>query len=180
MFEDTLKVVATLADRQPIEILPAELDDLFARLAASRDINAAGAIEDEIWEIWTSFPDPAAARSMNEAIAAIAGKQHAGGLALLDDLVRAQPLWPEAWNKRATLLFLMGRDNASVRDIRRTLELEPRHFGAIAGFAHICARAGDLAAASVACEAALRIHPHLAAVRLLLERLAPLVSSTRH
>jgi hypothetical protein len=180
MFEDTLRVVATLADREPIEILPVELDDLFLRLAAARDINAAGAIEDQIWEIWTSFPDPAAERMMNKAIAAIAGKQHGEGLALLDDLVRAQPLWPEAWNKRATLLFLMDRDNASVRDIRRTLELEPRHFGALAGFAHICLRAGNHAAAAVACEAALRIHPHLTAVRVLLDRLLPLVPSTRH
>jgi hypothetical protein len=180
MFEDTLRVVATLTDRAPIEILPAELDDLFARLAATRDINAAGAIEDEIWGIWTSFPDPAAERAMSEAIAAIAGRNHPAALVLLDNLVRAQPLWPEAWNKRATLLFLMGRDGASVRDIRRTLLLEPRHFGALAGFAHICVRAGDHAAAAVACEAALRIHPYLPAVRVLLDRLGPFLSSTRH
>jgi hypothetical protein len=180
MLAKTLQVIASLDERRPIELLPPALDRLFARLAAAADANEAGLIEDEIWEAWTSHPDPLAERGMNRAIAAIAGKQWHEAGAMLDELVHLWPLWPEAWNKRATLAFLTGRDGDSARDIARTLELEPRHFGAIAGFVQICLRSGQPAAALVASEAALAIHPHLQAMRAVRDRLAGSASSTRH
>ena len=90
---------------------------------------------------------------MNDAIAAMAQKQYAAAEQRLDRLIAAQPDWAEAWNKRATLYFLQGRDCESLSDVRRTLELEPRHFGAMAGFAHICVRNGDYRAAIIAMEA---------------------------
>ncbi|NJO55540.1 MAG: tetratricopeptide repeat protein [Rhodospirillales bacterium] len=117
---------------------------------------------------------------MNAAIAAVAGKDYETAKRLLDDVVRAYPLWPEAWNKRATLFFLMERDEESARDIRRTLQLEPRHFGALAGFVQICLRHGEATAAAIACDAALRIYPTSPAMRMVAERLAPLLSVTRH
>jgi hypothetical protein len=180
MLSETLQVIASLDARRPIELLPPELDRLFVKLADAADPNTAGLIEDEIWETWTRHPDPAAERAMNRAIAAIAGRHWDDAQGLLDDLVRAWPLWPEAWNKRATLAFLTGRDDDSARDIRRTLELEPRHFGAIAGFVQICLRSGQPAAALVASEAALSLHPHLQAMRVVRDRLAVTASSTRH
>lgn len=171
MFEETLKVVAGLAAIEPIERLSPALDALFARLAEDSAAAEAWRIEDDIWEIWTQHPDPAAAALMSRCIATVAGRRWDEARLLLDDLVRADPLWPEAWNKRATLLFLRGEDAASARDIRRTLQLEPRHFGALAGFAQICLRHGDVAAARVAVVQALRIHPHLAPMRILADEL---------
>jgi tetratricopeptide (TPR) repeat protein len=167
MFEETLKVVAALQDIEPIEALPHELDALFDRLADTSCRAEAPFIEDDIWEIWTAHPDPAAVVLMNEVIAAIAGRQLERAQALCDELVRRHPLWPEAWNKRATLSYLRGDDEASARDIRRTLQMEPRHFGALSGFAQICLRRGDAGAALLAVDAALRIHPTLLAMRRL-------------
>ena len=71
------------------------------------------------------------------------------------------PDYAEAWNKRATLYYLQRRDAESVASIRRALELEPRHFGAICGFGQILIDQGDRTGAAFAFDAALRLNPHL-------------------
>jgi len=180
LFDETLRVIFSLSEIEPIEALPAGLDTLFARLREGDAAADAWHIEDSIWEMWTAHPDADAVVLMTKAITAIASRHWEEAQALLDDLVRAQPLWPEAWNKRATFAFLRGDDESSARDIRRTLQLEPRHFGALAGFAQICLRHGEAASALIAVEAALRIHPHLTPMRILAEELRRLHPPTVH
>ena len=48
-------------------------------------------------------------------------------------LLNLDPKWAEAWNKRATLLYMIGEFQKSQEDIDKVLELEQRHFGALAG-----------------------------------------------
>ncbi len=161
MYPNTLKLIVTLDRRRPAASLPPQLDALFQKLAADPLARDAYEIEDMIWEIWTDHPDPLPASMMDNAIAAVAEKRYDTAENIFTELVAVRPEWAEAWNKRATLYFLQGRDGDSVRDIHRVLELEPRHFGALSGFAQICLRAGDRGSALVAFEAALRINPHL-------------------
>ena len=52
---------------------------------------------------------------------------------LFTTIIATEPDWSEAWNKRATVLYLMNRYQSSLDDIKITLVLEPRHFGAISG-----------------------------------------------
>jgi tetratricopeptide (TPR) repeat protein len=81
--------------------------------------------------------------------------------AAFDLLVMREPGFAEAWNKRATLRYLLGDDEGSIADIRHTLVLEPRHFGALSGLALIYARQERPAQALQSLEAALQIHPFL-------------------
>lgn len=180
MFDDTLAQILSLHQQRPAASLPARLDELFSRLVADADDPMGFEVEDAIWEVWTSHPDPALAASMNQAIAAIAASDFDRGRAILDDLVATAPDYAEAWNKLATLEFLCGRDRESVAAIARTLELEPRHFGAISGFAQICLRNGDPAAARLAFEAALKLNPRLTAVRIAVEELNRTHPATLH
>lgn len=149
----------------------ARLAGLFGDLRTDPPPRQAHLIEDEIWAIWTSHDDPALEARMQRAISAIARRRFDEAESLLDGLVTQAPDWAEAWNKRATLFFLLRRDEASIADIRRTLELEPRHFGAICGFGQICLRHGEPAAAASAFSAALDCNPHLDSVRAVLARL---------
>lgn len=172
MFDDTLKLVLAGAKRRPAQSLSRRLDRLFTALARAADAKEASRIETLIWGEWMSHDDPTAEEQLEQATRAIAAGEDDDAEALLDALVAAQPAFAEAWNKRATLYFRQRRDAESVRDIGRTLELEPRHFGAICGFGQICLRHGDRAAALFAFDAALKINPHLDAVRDAVEKLA--------
>lgn len=153
--------------------LGSRLDALFEALRAGAPEQPADQIEDEIWSIWTSHDDPAVEDRMQRAIAAIARRRFDEADELLDGLVRDAPGWAEVWNKRATLRFLQHRDAESATDIRRALELEPRHFGAICGFGQICLRHGETAAAAGVFAAALELNPHLDSVRAVLAELEP-------
>ena len=78
---------------------------------------------------------------------------------------RRAPDFAEAWHKRAALYYLLGRDEECMEDIRRTLELEPRHFAAMLHFAEILLGSGAGAEARFAFRAALMLHPHLPRAR---------------
>jgi Flp pilus assembly protein TadD len=117
---------------------------------------------------------------MGKAIGAMARANLGEAADLLDALVLDAPGWAEVWNKRATLHFLQERDLESVRDIQRTLALEPRHFGAMSGFGQICLRAGNDVAALVAFQAALALNPNLVPIREALATLERKLHRTLH
>lgn len=156
------------------------LAELFSTLASTEDLVVAGETEDTIWALWTSHDDPELELRLDRAIHHIAAREFEPAGQLLDALLADRDDYVEAWNKRATLYFLMERDLESVTDIVRTLELEPRHFGAICGFALICLRQGRRAEALAAFEAALSINPHMPGPKSAVDALNAEFRSTAH
>ncbi|QQR39498.1 tetratricopeptide repeat protein [Devosia rhizoryzae] len=139
----------------------AELDTLFASLHGATDEAQARAIGDQIWQLWT-HPDDAELAARVDAI--IKGGGFAGPVAQLpqiDELVADYPGYAEAYNLRATANFLRGDYESALRDVEKTLELEPRHFGALAGRALIFHTQGKYEEAKAALLEGLEIHPFL-------------------
>jgi tetratricopeptide (TPR) repeat protein len=163
----TLMVVpSTVA---PLTVARADQTDerlvgLFQQLEAAPVGDAAG-VESRIWQIWIETGDAASERLMRQGIGAMAGRQLDLALRMFDRLVDRAPGFAEAWNKRATVHYLMGDFEASVADIQKVLDLEPRHFGALSGLGLIYDAVGEPAAALRSFEAALSINPHLAGTR---------------
>ncbi len=139
----------------------ARLGPLFARLQTTSSAPEAQAIEQRIWAIWSQSDDAQANVLMREGVVAMAEGQYGVALERFNRLVEQAPKFAEGWNKRATLYYLMGNYEASVLDIRRTLELEPRHFGALSGLGLIYDAIDDPSAALRSFEAAVAIDPHL-------------------
>lgn len=145
---------------------------LFEELAQARPPRPVAEIEDLIWALWISHPSKAAEALMTRGIEAFADGCLAQARGHFDALVAAWPAWAEAWNKRATLSYVEGRDSDACRDIVLTLEREPRHFGAIAGFGQICLRQARPCEAAIAFRAALALNPHLHGIRALLDEIS--------
>lgn len=169
MYARTLKLVAALPKRRPTTVLPSQLEQLFQRLGAVR-CNAED-LEDQIWHLWMQYPHRRAARILDQACSDIAAHRFDIAETRLERLLRSCPDYAEAWNKRATLYYILERDEECVRDIHRTLELEPRHFGALCGLAEILRGAGDSDSAVFVFQVALRINPHLSTARTAVEEL---------
>ncbi len=163
-YSDTLGLIAGARERRPMRSLPV-LDALFRRLAICTRHEDAIATEDRIWDLWMYHPHRAATEMLEAATRDIAAKRYDIAETRLAILLRGAPAFAEAWNKRAALYYLLGRDEDAIRDLSRTLELEPRHFGAILHVAEILLGSGDPDGAYFAFARALALHPHLERAR---------------
>lgn len=155
------------------------LDALFSELGAAATPRAAETVEAQIWTIWQEIDDPASARLLRQGSDAMARRLFPVAIHSFNRLVERSPDFAEAWNRRATLHYLMGNDAASISDIQQTLALEPRHFGALSGLGLIMLRNDRPAAALRSFEAALELHPNLPAARAHVEPLRELLQGER-
>lgn len=155
------------------------LDSLFERLQETSDPADAAALQQQIWQIWIESDDPASRQLMRRGMTAMASGDHDVALGVFDRLVEEAPDFAEAWNKRATVFYLMGRLDESVSDIQHTLKLEPRHFGALSGLALIYDAVEKPEAAIRSLEAALEINPHLHGSRDRIDQLREKMKGTR-
>jgi tetratricopeptide (TPR) repeat protein len=162
---ETLKLLTRLPERRPASSLPSRLDEFFDRLMACATPGEARPVEEAIWGAWMHHGHEEAELALERASADMAARRFDLAETRLAILLRRRPDWAEAWNKRATLCYLMERDDESVEAIHRTLELEPRHFGALCGLGEIFRSRGDAGAALLAFGLALRVHPQLDEVR---------------
>lgn len=106
----------------------AELDGLFARLAAANDRSEAAGIEAEIRRRWASSGSASADLMLSWTEKAVAAGDAAGALDILDELTVRQPAFAEAYYRRGTLHLLAGRLSPALGDFQTVLRIEPRHF----------------------------------------------------
>ena len=160
---DILALIAGRRDRLPARRLPF-LDALFQRLAACPGAEALDT-EERIWQVWMDHPNHAAAAVLEVATRDIAARRYDIAETRLTRLLRSAPDFAEAWHKRATLYYLLARDEECLADIRRTLELEPRHFCAMLHFGELLFAGGATEEGRFAFRAVLSLHPNLPRAR---------------
>jgi tetratricopeptide (TPR) repeat protein len=149
----------------------ARLKDLFAELKGATSSLEARVIEAKVWRIWTENGDPHIDALMDRGMNAMSIDDTDTALAAFNEVVRLDSGFAEGFNKRATVEFVRHDFAASVADIERTLALEPRHFGALAGLGQVYIAMHKKAAALKAFEAALAIDPKLENVQKAVQEL---------
>jgi len=147
------------------------LPGLFARLKAAVDPVDARTVETTIWALWMITGTEDAIQPFRKGMEALSEGRVRDSLDWFDQAVAAAPDFAEGWNKRATAHYLLGNLEESAADVARTLALEPRHFGALAGLGLIRRDQGQEAAALAAFERGLAVNPHMARIRAAAEAL---------
>ena len=154
------------------EVQQKKIDDLFNKLKAAPSYEASKKIESEIWEIWITHP------SENSLTALLAdGSSYMSQNKLetayetFTKTIELDSNWAEAWNKRATVLYLMGQYELSQDDINKVLEIEARHFGALSGQGLVQTALKNYQKAIDSYIEAHKVHPNMKSPLIMIEKL---------
>jgi len=106
---------------------------LLDELAAAQTNQRSSVLVNLIWDTWYFHQSPEVSSLIMRGGDAMRAGQLADAEQLFTKATQLDPQYSEAWNRLATVHYLMGQYEASLNDIDCTLELEPRHFGALCG-----------------------------------------------
>lgn len=151
------------------------LDQLFEKLRDSKTKAEADGIDDAIESVWARTGSPTHDLVFAWALEEALRNNAARAMDYLDSLVVMAPDFPEAYYRRAQLHFAARSYAQAMADLERTLALEPRHYGALAGVGTVLREFEKRKEALAAFQAALAIHPHLEVARRAAELLRPAV-----
>lgn len=155
------------------------LPPLFDELGKATSPEQAADTEREIWRIWSLPDNREASVPFAQGVVSMNAGQLKQALAFFSRAVREAPDFAEGWNKRATVAFYLGDFETSVHDIRKTLSLEPRHFGALSGLAMIYEQEGLEAQALDVLIQVKEIHPAMRGIDERMENLRDAIDAKK-
>ena len=172
----TMRIIAVLillaySLASPADQNDPALDDLFEQLAVTTSDEEASNITREIWQRWTANDDPDVSQLMQIGIRALNYSTYRKALQSFDQVIEIAPEFAEGWNKRATLYYHIKEYRRSIDDIKKTLRLEPRHFGAWSGLGLVSIAQENYSGALAAFKKALSINPHISNIRRYVQKL---------
>ena len=144
-----------------------ELDNLFLKLKQSTNPTLAFDYEAKIWNFWLNNGSTKNSNiQMQKGLELLQNDKLDQALSLFKNLSKDEPNWAEPINKIATIKFLQGNYIGSINDIKSTLKLEPRHFGAISGLVQINIILKEYEQALKNLDYVLKIHPFIGIKKL--------------
>ena len=136
------------------------LNNLFNQLEKVNNSKSAALLEEKIWSIWNEHPtNNKLTEKLEFGTELMQYGDYNYALKVFSNILENDPKWSEAWNKRATVYFLMSQFTNSLNDIDKVLDIEPRHFGALSGQARIFIKLQEYEKAIKSIENALKFYP---------------------
>ena len=156
-----------------------ELNNLFTQLKNS-EISNAIEVENKIWKIWSTHPaSDRKGYRLTELLAQgsflMTQQEFNKAYAIFTQIILADPNWFEAWNKRATVLYMLGRYQESQEDIDEVLKLEKRHFGALSGQGLVQTELKNYERAINSYKEVQKIYPSMQAPKIMIPHLKELI-----
>ena len=155
------------------------LNELFEQLKKNNNVSIAFEIEIKIWNIWSRHPTDENLTKLlaNGSVLMTEGKFEAA-YKVFSTIIESAPEWAEGWNKRATVLYLMGRYQDSLKDIDEVLKRESRHFGALSGQGLVETKLENYEKAIKSYQAAQKIYPSIKSATIMIPQLEELIKGS--
>ena len=109
------------------------LDDLFYLLNSVGKLEDATTVQDMIKEVFKEFPDSSLRTQLDAGISELIEGKSKQALETFSDIVATEPANGEAWNKKATVHYMLGEREAAIDASNKALEADSRNFQALAG-----------------------------------------------
>ena len=154
------------------------LNNLFKKLNETENQDEIRDLISDIWNIWYEVDDPKVIEYFEKGIQAMNLRNYPLAIRFFNNLIEEDPNFAEGWNKRATVHFMMGNFDQSMQDIIKTLELEPRHFGALDGMGLIFIHQGQFQQAIDVYDKMLEIFPFSVKTMDKKERIQSIISQS--
>ena len=159
LYKPLLLAAEETQNRKKEENSSQALDTLFFKLRNAKSLAEAQTVEQIIWSKWKKYKDPSLSEKLELGIRQMHNKNLKKALVTFTKIIEEAPDFSEALNKRATTYFLLQEYQASLLDIKATLTLEPRHFGAISGMGLIFMKSGEYRRSLLMFRKVLEIYP---------------------
>jgi len=149
-----------------------EIDKLFIQLKSANDFENSKKIEDKIWDLWITHPSKnSLTKLLADGSSAMMDNKLDTAYNKFTEVIKLDPNWAEAWNKRATVLYLMGKYKLSQADIDKVLAIEERHFGALTGQGLVQTALKNYQKAIDSYIEAHKVHPFMKSPMIMIEKL---------
>jgi|TARA_B110000438_G_scaffold284783_1_gene314180 tetratricopeptide (TPR) repeat protein len=146
------------------------LENLFIELKNAEHILDAKKTENKIWNIWSEhYNNEKLTKEMALGTKHMSNGNYVAAYKIFTNIIEQDPDWAEAWNKRATVSFLMGNFKDSLKDINQTLIIEPRHFGALSGSGLVYINLNKYEEAIKSYKAAQKIYPLIESGKIIIK-----------
>jgi len=156
----------------------ADAKALVAQLRDTDEETRSGA-EESLWKIWARSGDEKVDAQYRQGIRQMEAGLAKDAVATFSRIIKMKPGFAEAWNKRATLYFLMGEHEKSLADCDEVMKRNPYHFGALAGYFQIYVQMEDFERALKYGRRALEVNPNMEGVRTGVEALERMLGRSR-
>ena len=152
-----------------------QLDKLFNELKIDNPV-LTFEVEQKIWKIWSTHPKKNELTLMlSEGSTLVKNDKLNEAVNIFTKVIELDPNWAEAWNKRATVFYLLGKFQKSQNDIDKVLKLEERHFGALAGQGLVNIQLKNYEKAIMSYEKAQKIYPTMKSPKIMIKEIKELI-----
>ena len=156
----SLGEVGTMADAPVLLSALSDADEVVRALA-----------EHSVWEVWSRSGDAETDHLLQVGIEQMGRSEGPAAVQTFSAVIQRRPDFAEGWNKRATVYFLMGEYERSLKDCDEVMKRNPSHFGALAGYGQIYLQLDQPERALEYFRKALRVNPNLRGVAQIIPQL---------
>ena len=164
-------ISSSLAENREIQ-----LNRLFNELKTN-NVSKSYIIEQKIWKLWSEHPtNQNLTIKLEKGSEFVRNQKLSKAIEIFSEVIDLDPDWAEAWNKRATVLYMLGNYQKSQEDIDKVLNLEKRHFGALAGQGLVNIQLKNYEKAIESYEKAQEIYPAMQSPKIMIKKIQELIN----